>query len=164
VNRRIVVAYASTIAALSGIAAYRWSVADVAGHDDDFLMPRAPARSAMVGQLRDSALSELEQMIVTNDPFRLANAPSSVAYDPGTDGASGTMAALPAFRPALALRAIVGGPPWQAIIDGIPGQPAGTVVGDGMAFGRLTVRSVTRDSVIIQGPDTLWVLAFREHS
>lgn len=163
-NRRVVVAYSGTILALSAVAALRWSAATVAGHDDDFIMPPAPPAPVAPGGAQDSVFSELEQMLVANDPFRIANAPSSVAYDPGIDGAPGTMMAVPAMRPALALKAIVGGPPWQAIVDGIPGQPAGTVVVNGMAFGKLTVRSVTRDSVLIQGPDTMWVLAFRGRS
>jgi hypothetical protein len=63
-------------------------------------------------------------------------------------------------RPTFALKAIVGGPPWSAVIDGIPGQAAGTVIRQGAQFEKLVVRSVTRDSVIIQGPDTTWVLRF----
>jgi hypothetical protein len=71
---------------------------------------------------------------------------------------------LQAMRPVFALKAIVGGPPWQAIVDGIPGQPSGTIVSNGMTIGKLTIRGVTRDSVVIQGPDTTWVLTFRRSS
>ncbi|MDB4878547.1 MAG: hypothetical protein JWM41_4993 [Gemmatimonadetes bacterium] len=63
----------------------------------------------------------------------------------------------------MTLKAIVGGPPWEAIVDGIPGQPPGTVVRSGSTLDKLAVRSVTRDSVVIQGPDTTWVLSFRRH-
>ena len=52
----------------------------------------------------------------------------------------------------------MGGPPWQAVIDGIPGLPAGTVVRSGNVFDKLTIRSVTRDSVFVQTPDTAWFL------
>jgi hypothetical protein len=61
----------------------------------------------------------------------------------------------------MTLKAIVGGPPWQAVVDGIPGQAQGTIVRAGAAFDKLVARAVTRDSVIIQGPDTAWVLTFR---
>ena len=33
--------------------------------------------------------------------------------------------------PRLTLRGVIGGPPWDVIIDGIPGRPAGTVMRDG---------------------------------
>jgi hypothetical protein len=59
------------------------------------------------------------------------------------------------------LKAIIGGPPWQAVIDGIPGQPPGTIAGTGARFDKLVVRSVTRDTVVVQGPDTTWSLGFK---
>ena len=110
----------------------------------------------------DSALQEAQDLAVANDPFRLSNSPPDVRYDPAADGGGlGIRATVPvAIRPTLALKAIVGGPPWQAVIDGIPGQPVGTVTRAGIKFDKLLVRSVTRDSVIIQGPDTSWVLTF----
>lgn len=108
-------------------------------------------------QLRDAA-----DVIVSNDPFRLANSPALVRYDPKAEGAVPTTSvAAPPIRPVMTLKAIVGGPPWQAIVDGLPGQPPGTVVRAGNAFDKLVARAVTRDSVVIQGPDTTWVLSFR---
>lgn len=116
--------------------------------------------------IADSALAEAEDYTVSADPFRLSNSPPSVRYDPASDGIAPGYAA-PANsqpRPLLVLKAIVGGPPWQAVIDGIPGQPAGTVARAGTTFGRIVVRAVTRDSVIVQGADTSWVLSFRGRS
>ena len=108
-------------------------------------------------QLRDEA-----ELIVSNDPFRLTNTPALVRYDPKAEGAAPTtVVAAPPIRPVMTLKAIVGGPPWQAIVDGLPGQPPGTVVRAGNAFDKLIARAVTRDSVVIQGPDTTWVLSFR---
>jgi hypothetical protein len=110
----------------------------------------------------DSALADAEELTVSNDPFRLANSPSSVRFDPAAD-AIGVVSAstIPQPRPVLVLKAIVGGPPWQAVIDGIPGQPPGTFAKQGTRFDKLTIRAVTRDSVIVQGTDTAWVLSFR---
>jgi hypothetical protein len=108
----------------------------------------------------DSALGDAEDATVSNDPFRLSNEPSAVRYDPATDGSAATPAA-PAVRPSLTLKAIIGGPPWQAVIDGIPGQPPGTVAGPGARFDKLVIKNVFRDSVVVQVPDTSWVLAFR---
>lgn len=108
----------------------------------------------------DSALEEAEALTVTNDPFRLSNTPPEVRYDLVNEVAlaGGFVPAL--VRPQFVLRAIVGGPPWHAVVDGIPGQSPGTVVRPGAQFDKITVRSVTRDSVVVRGPDTTWVLRF----
>lgn len=118
------------------------------------------ARAAAVEPATDSLLDDAEDATITNDPFRLANEPASVRYDPTAEGGV-SMPAAPAIRPTLVLKAIIGGPPWEAVIDGIPGQPSGTVALAGARFDKLVVRSVSRDSVVIQGPDTTWTLGFR---
>lgn len=107
------------------------------------------------------ALGTAEDAIVTNDPFRLSNAPALVRFDPDADNAGMPAIAAPPLRPVMTLKAIVGGPPWQAVVDGLPGQPANTLVQSGSVFDKLVARAVTRDSVVIQGPDTTWVLSFR---
>lgn len=119
----------------------------------------APVRARALSA-SDSALDEAEDLTVTNDPFRLSNAPPDTRYDPVNEAAQTARGFTPPVRPSFALKAIVGGPPWNAVIDGIPGQPAGTVTRQGAQFDKFVVRSVTRDSVIIQGPDTSWVLRF----
>ena len=97
---------------------------------------------------------------MSNDPFRLANEPASVRFDPSADGeAVGPV--VPVMRPTLVLKAIIGGPPWQAVIDGIPGQPPGTIATPGTRFDKLVIRSVTRDAVVVQSPDTTWSLVFK---
>jgi hypothetical protein len=118
-----------------------------------------PSRADSLGAM----LTEAEKLIVSNDPFRLANSPPTVRYNPNNEnaGLASAVAMAPSIRPIMTLKAIVGGPPWQAIVDGIPDQPAGTLVRAGMAYDRLIARSVTRDRVVIQGPDTTWVLTFR---
>jgi hypothetical protein len=108
----------------------------------------------------DSMLADAEDATVSNDPFRLVNAPATVRFDPAVEGESASPA-VPVVRPTLVLKAIIGGPPWQAVIDGIPGQPPGTIAGTGARFDKLVVRSVTRDTVVVQGPDTTWSLGFK---
>jgi hypothetical protein len=140
------------------IAAVRWRGARPSGGvAPRFVAPaHAPARPPS-----DSALEAAEDLTVMNDPFRLSNAPPDRRYDPADESLGATRAfASPPARPAFVLKAIVGGPPWIAVIDGIPGQPAGTLTRQGAQFDKLVVRSVTRDSVIIQGSDTSWVLRF----
>lgn len=145
---------------LSAVAGLRWQRGL-----DGFAAPRV---SAGVPQLAPAAppihvavLDSAADMAATNDPFRLANAPSAVAYDPRGDMVAGIVAArvvAAPMRPTMLVRGIIGGPPWQAIIDGIPGQAAGTIVRDGMTFDRLSIRSVSRDTVTVQAPDTIWKL------
>jgi hypothetical protein len=120
--------------------------------------------STSVPTVSDDSLGEAAANTAANDPFRLANHPSTVRYDVRVEsglGAIGGAIAAP-MRPTLALRAIVGGPPWQAIVDGIPDQPPGTIVRSGATFGKLAVRSVGRDTVVIQAPDTVWKLTLSQ--
>jgi len=147
---------AVSFTALTVVGAIRWREA----------VPRVGHQSIPIGLLKESpgelvetTLIEVEERIVSNDPFRLSNSPSSIRYSPSSDNV-GFSASGP-LRPNLTLKAIVGGPPWQAIVDGIPGQQQGTLVRAGSAFDKLIARAVTRDSVVIQGPDTTWVLSFR---
>jgi hypothetical protein len=147
---------AVSFTALIVVSAIRWREA----------VPRVGHQSIPIGLLKESpgelvetTLIEVEERIVSNDPFRLSNSPSSIRYSPSSDNV-GFSASGP-LRPNLTLKAIVGGPPWQAIVDGIPGQQQGTLVRAGSAFDKLIARAVTRDSVVIQGPDTTWVLSFR---
>jgi len=107
----------------------------------------------------DSALDEAEDATISNDPFRLSNEPAAVRYDASAEGE--VVSAVPVVRPTLVLKAIIGGPPWQAVIDGIPGQPPGTIAAPGARFDKLVVRRVTRDTVVVQGPDTTWLLGFK---
>jgi hypothetical protein len=148
------------LAGTSAAAIIRWRAAE----------PVVVARSAQIPRLlstavdtADSALVNAEEAIASNDLFRLANAPAAVRFDvagePGVDIVGVSQPA--AIRPTMTLKAIVGGPPWQAVVDGLPGQPANTLVRTGATYDKLVARQVTRDSVVIQGPDTTWVLSFR---
>jgi hypothetical protein len=53
------------------------------------------------------------------------------------------------------------GPPWQAVVEGIPGREGGVVVREGEVLGELRVRSIKRDTVVVVGFDTTWALAVR---
>lgn len=157
---RVEVSLIVAMVLLASAACLRWRH----GLDDVLPGPSAPEVAAIKrapkpvsAEVLDSAMD----VTVSNDPFRLGNEPASVAYDPATDlpagGPSMRIAAMP-LRPAMVVRGIIGGPPWQAIMDGIPGQPPGAIVRSGMTFDRLSVRSVGRDTVIVQAPDTTWKL------
>jgi hypothetical protein len=151
---RLEIALAVIALSLSSIGIHRWrralpaSTAAAQQTPTVLETPRLPSADA---------LDEAAGTATDQNPFRLSRMPSDVPFVPRR-AASAMAPAAPAFRGALTLRGIVGGPPWQAVIDGIPGQPSGTVVRAGSTFEKLTIRSVTRDTVIIQSPDTIWRL------
>lgn len=124
-----------------------------------------PERSAAAGLRYELRLSDAEsvdawtQRVAERDPFRLEHRPPSIRY--GGSSVSQIPVTHPA-RPSLSLVGTLGGPPWQAVVDGIPAQPTGAVVREGQRLGELMVIRVSRDTVIIEGADTTWVLTLRE--
>jgi hypothetical protein len=126
------------------------------------LPPWTPA-PLVVRRTSVASLSAMSQHIVARDPFRLDRRPSSIAYTPIVDGASPQPPRPP--KPPLAVTGIVGGPPWEALMEGIPGREGGVLVRRGDRFGdstaRLTVRRIAKDTVIVVGVDTTWTLTVR---
>jgi hypothetical protein len=153
-------ALALSFAGLTAVGAVRWRGA---APELSRSVMSLVASTATPHDIYDATLDGAADAIVSNDAFRLANEPAAVRYDPSADTRTSRAAIAPPpapLRPTMTLKAIVGGPPWQAVVDGIPGRPPGTIVRAGTAFDRLVARRVTRDSVVIQGPDTTWVLTF----
>lgn len=99
------------------------------------------------------ALSRAATDVVDGDLFR----PERSAPPAAPPAPSAPAAASPP-RPRLVLRGVIGGPPWDAIIDGLPGRPAGTVVRDGESVGGFAIRVYSRDTVRVRGADTAWTL------
>ncbi len=97
--------------------------------------------------------------LTETDPFRAGRRPSPVAYQPTRDGAPPPPPR--ATRPGLALSGIIGGPPWSAVLEGVPGRDGGSVVRTGDTLGGLKVRAAGRDTVVIIGMDTTWRLTVR---
>lgn len=61
-------------------------------------------------------------------------------------------------KPALVLRGILGGPPWNAILGGIPGRDGDVVVRQGDSLSGLRVRTVKPTGIVVRGMDTTWTL------
>lgn len=116
---------------------------------------RAPAP---VIRTDPDSLDAWESEIVDGDLFRASRAPSPVAF--GSASESATPSAPRPLRPSLSVTGIIG-PPWEAVVEGMPGKESGVVVRPGDRHGELHVRSVRRDSVVIQGADTMWRLTVR---
>ena len=108
------------------------------------------------------SLRAVSQGIVAHDPFRLDRHPSPVPYRPELDG---VIAATPPPpkppKPRLALAGILGGPPWTALLDSVPGREGSVLVRRGDTLGGLRIRSVGRDTVIVEGADTVWKLGVK---
>jgi hypothetical protein len=105
------------------------------------------------------SIARASAYIVANNPFRLSRQPATVAYSPALEGLAPLTVRPP--RPALVLLGIVGGPPWSAILEGIPGRDGSVMVRRGDSLGTLIVRAVGRDTVIIKGADTTWRLTVK---
>ena len=147
---------AVTVAA-GAVATHRWFDVDVAPP----IARPIPARTRTPTlAFTRSALRAAAEATVANDPFRLSNSP------PDVDAAIRSQSAKQsgptrAPHPALVLKAITGGPPWQAIVAGMPGQSGDALVAPGAVFGALTVQSITRDAVIVHAADTTWTLSLK---
>jgi hypothetical protein len=61
-------------------------------------------------------------------------------------------------KPALRLRGILGGPPWDVLIEGVPGSEGAIVARVGQTLNGVTIHAVRRDTVIVRGMDTTWKL------
>ena len=154
-QRREAIALTAAVLSMLGAAARTVAVGEAATERASL----GGGVNTRVAVVSEDSLGTAAANTAGNDPFRIVNRPSPVRYDAKVEsGVGGPAAFTPPVRPPLVVKAIIGGPPWQAMVDGIPGQPAGTIVSAGATFDKLTVRRVGRDTVVIQGPDTTWKL------
>ncbi len=117
-----------------------------------------------------SRLAAAGRSLAATNPFRLDRVPAPVGYSRPLAGGPmgmGTLPPPPTYtpppppRPALAVTGIVG-PPWQALLEGVPGREGAVAVRAGTVLGDLRVRSVTRDRVLVADADTSWTLSVRK--
>jgi hypothetical protein len=123
--------------------------------------PRDPARLAAAGGA-----------VARGNPFRLDRVPAPVraagplglgsavgpGYGPYVPPAG--YGAPPAYTPppfaGAAVRVTgISGPPWEAVLEGVPGRPGAVVAREGDQFGDLRVRSISSDRVVVQGRDSI---------
>ncbi|HXE60059.1 MAG TPA: hypothetical protein VN607_05110 [Gemmatimonadaceae bacterium] len=107
------------------------------------------------------SLGVLTARIVDSDPFRLDRKPAAVAYGVTPDPLANESPVPPAApRPPLVLVGIVG-PPWRALVDGVPGHDGSLVLRAGQSVGDLRVREVNASTATISAADTTWHLAVK---
>ena len=126
---------------------------------------RAPIITApgSIAMIDSSSLSDAVDRVFEGNLFRRERRPA----DPGATVAGGAAPMPPQLpqppkppKPHPILRGLLGGPPWDAVLEGVPGREGNVVVRVGETSGGLTVRAVRRDTVIVQGADTIWKLTF----
>lgn len=65
----------------------------------------------------------------------------------------------------LHLKGLVGGPPWTAIVAGLPGASGDRSVRQGERFGDLLISEITAEWVRVVGGDSSWTLSLqRRHT
>lgn len=110
--------------------------------------------------LAHESLEVFARTIVRGDPFRIERAPAAVPYQAGPSPETGGTPPTPA-KPPLALAGLIGGPPWAAILEGMPGQTGSVIARTGDVFGALRVRHIDHDGAVITGMDTTWILTLK---
>lgn len=122
--------------------------------------PSLPRAATVPPRFAAESIARATDYTIANDPFRLSRRPATVAYSPALEGLAPPPTARPA-RPSFVLRGIVGGPPWSAIIDGVPGREGSVLLRTGDSVAAFVIRAVGRDSVTIKGADTTWQLTVK---
>lgn len=143
----------------------RWRRAEPAARAPASAVWTAPPEPRPVPRER---LAEAARAVAGGNPFRLERAPAPVGFPrPGMGGVPGIGMMPPPFapppppRPQLFVSGIVG-PPWQALLEGVPGREGAVVVRQGDVLGDLRVREITGSAVVVASPDTTWRLAVRK--
>src|ERR1700722_11628755 len=120
----------AAVVVTAATAAHRW-------FDTHASLPIARALPALVGAQKFAfspiVLRAAAETTVENDPFRLSNTPPTV-NSAGRGNTAGGRAPSGVPRVTLGLRAITGGPPWQAVVAGLPGQSGNALVTAGATF------------------------------
>jgi len=147
----------TAIAAVLAVAGWRYEARNVDARRLLSLRGVTEARRMNGDSLHAAATS-----VADHDPFRVDHQPSSVAYRPALEGVAPPPPVPKPPKPRLLLAGIIGGPPWEALLDSVPGRDGSVLVRKGDTLGGLRVRSIGRDTVIVQGVDSTWRLIVRQ--
>lgn len=114
------------------------------------------------GSERNMAFSALANRVTEGDPFRADRRPAPLPFSRVPDGLPAPPPPPPAPpKPALVLRGTVGGPTWEALLEGIPGREGSVLVRQGDTLAGFTLRRVSGDTVVVRGMDTTWTLTVK---
>lgn len=126
--------------------------------------PTAPGGSVPPVQLTvnrpgSSSLNRWAALVNARDVFQLAGV---LEDDWGYAGeAEVNQAPEPPPVPPLTLVGVLGGPPWEALVAGVPDHAGSILVREGDRVAGFQVVRVARDTVRLQGADTTLILTLR---
>jgi hypothetical protein len=127
----------------------------------DAPVPVPPAAQGSVGHASAAALARAQASLVRRNPFRINHSPAIIRVGQAAERITVDTPAgpLPPVRPELLVRAIVGGPPWSALVERLPTSSGAVVVREGDVFGTLTIGVITRDTLALIERDSVWKFA-----
>jgi len=152
---RLVVAWGSaSLLALGGVGAWSAAVPSV--------VPEGVARGTLPPPIASHSAPDVKvaAALRERDPFRFDRRPTDVRYNPWEPVGVSVAVPRPA-RPSLAVVGIVGGPPWNALVQGIPGREGGSLVTTGDSVNGIRIVRISRDTAYLAGFDTTWALTPR---
>ena len=144
----------SALAVLAALGAWTHATPDVAVG-----RPPSIARAPTVSRPDTAGLGQAAARIRDRDAFRVARRPADVRFSPW--GVASRPELPPRIRPALALTGIIGGPPWSALVEGIPGRESGVLLIVGEESNGIRLTAVRGDTALLAGFDTTWALTPR---
>lgn len=112
----------------------------------------AVVASPLSGRLQRDSVNDLLAGALRHSPFRLAGTevPPAVVVAPPTPAAGSA--------PSIVVKAIVGGPPWQAVIQGLPGTTEERVVRAGDRVSEISILTIASESVVLRWNDSTWTV------
>ena len=109
-------------------------------------------RSAAPG-VYDTAMHE----IVEGNVFRRDRSPAEAMAQPTPSIPKPVIQ-----RPHLELRGLMGGPPWEVLLEGMPGHQSSVLMRVGQSIGGIKLTAVNTGAVVLRGADTVWHLTLRK--
>jgi len=144
----------SGVVALAAIVAWTTAVPRVPSPPPD-----VPAGATPAVVLDTSGVAAATARLRDRNPFRVDRKPAPVRFTPWEPPPANNPAPKPApVRPPLAVVGIVGGPPWSAVVEGIPGRETGVLLTVGEEANGIHLTEIRGDTVRLAGFDTTWAL------
>lgn len=101
---------------------------------------------------------EIDLAIARANPSPTGPPPS----EPDADAATATAPlAAPVMVPPLELRGLIGGPPWRAVVRGLPGTQGDVVVQSGDRFQEVVVMRIDTRGLLAIWQDSTWLVPLR---
>jgi hypothetical protein len=146
-------------ALIACVAAWAWHEG---GDYPPIELERQLARSVESPKPRSTTdLLEATEAVIRTNPFRANRRPSSLPFGEEPPLEYDLHTPEISAKPELALVGLTGGPPWEALVAGLPGQEGAVLFREGDVIAGFLVARITRDSAEVQGLDTTWVLRLK---